>query len=141
MQATMLPPEAFLGRWQLQRTITDRHAGQVGQLGGQATFTASGPNRLNYHETGALRLGGGPAMTAERSYIWVFDGSGVVVSFADGAAFHRFLPAGHAAGTDHPCGADLYRVQYDFTSWPHWRATWVVSGPRKDYTSQSDYRP
>ena len=141
MTIPMLGPEAFAGAWTLRRQITDRMGGQEGQLTGQAVFSRTAPEALRYIETGQLRFGAGPAMTAERSYLWEFDTEGVAVRFADGAAFHRFTPAGHGAGTDHPCGADLYRVQYDFTRWPEWRATWVVQGPRKDYTSVSDYTP
>lgn len=137
----MLGLAAFAGCWRLQRRITDRMAGQVGHLTGQAVFTPDGPDRLDYHETGTLRIGDGAPMAATRAYLWIFDAGGVAVRFADGAAFHRFTPAGHAAGSDHLCGADLYRVAYDFTRWPAWRATWVVHGPRKDYTSVSDYAP
>lgn len=137
----MLCAVDFAGRWQLQRVITDRLGGQVGYLTGQAAFTQAGPDVLDYHETGDLRIGEGPVMVAARRYLWVFDADGVAVQFADGAAFHRFVPMGHAAGTDHPCGDDLYRVEYDFTRWPIWRATWIVIGPRKDYTSVSDYGP
>ncbi|MBE0414141.1 MAG: hypothetical protein IBX59_10995 [Yoonia sp.] len=136
----MLGVADFAGRWRLQRTITDRLGGQMGHMTGQAVFTQAGPGVLAYHETGDLRIGDGPVMTATRGYLWVFDAGGVAVQFPDGAAFHRFTPAGHVAGTDHPCGADLYRVHYDFSRWPMWRATWVVHGPRKDYTSAADYR-
>ncbi|WP_439155756.1 DUF6314 family protein [Yoonia sp.] len=138
---TMLGPAAFVGQWRLQRTITDRLGGQTGRLVGQAVFTQAGQGVLAYQETGDLRIGDGPVMVAMRRYLWVFDAGGVAVQFGDGAAFHRFIPTGHAAGTDHPCGDDLYRVEYDFTRWPIWRATWVVHGPRKDYTSVSDYGP
>lgn len=139
MPTTMLRPDAFTGTWQLQRQIIDRHGGQVGQMTGQARFSATAPGSLLYVETGQLLFGDGPPMTAERSYQWVFDAAGVAVYFADSATFHRFTPAGHAAGTDHPCGNDLYQVEYDFTRWPAWQTTWTVSGPRKDYTSVSNY--
>ena len=135
----MLGPAEFAGRWRLQRTITDRLGGQMGQLEGEAVFTEAGAGLLQYHESGNLQFGAGPIMTAERSYLWTFDAAGVAVRFADGAPFHCFTPMGKAAGTDHPCGADLYRVQYDLNGWPLWQATWMVVGPRKDYTSVSDY--
>ena len=51
-----------------------------------------------------------------------------------------FVPSGRTAGSDHPCGADLYRVEYDFSRWPEWSAVWDVSGPRKNYTMESRFR-
>ena len=137
----MLGPEDFLGRWSLQRTIEDRFLGQKGSFGGTATFQAQDTDWLGYHEEGLIKLGDGPLMSAERRYQWHFDEAGVDVRFADGAAFHRFKPKGIGAGTDHPCGDDFYTVQYDFSAWPAWSAVWTVSGPRKDYTSTSHYRP
>ncbi|WP_296424170.1 DUF6314 family protein [Yoonia sp.] len=131
----------FAGGWQLRRMIADRLTGQDGQLTGTAHFADAGQGRLKYTETGQLRLGHGPVLAATRSYFWQFADDRVAVTFADGAAFHSFAPAGHAAGTDHPCGADFYTVRYDFTRWPEWQATWVVTGPRKDYSSVSVYAP
>ena len=57
--------------------------------------------------------------------------------FPDGRFFHRFRPEGAAAGTDHPCGPDLYRVAYDFAAWPAWSVTFDVSGPRKAYRAHA----
>lgn len=135
----MLTPADFEGHWNLHRTIEDRYAGQMGDFRGSALFRAEADDHLAYFETGMVRFGAGPVMKAERRYHWRFDGNAVDVRFADGAAFHRFTPTGVGAGTDHPCGDDFYTVQYDFTAWPDWTATWTVTGPRKDYTSTSKY--
>ena len=62
------------------------------------------------------------------------------VAFHDGRPFHRFAAGESGAGTDHLCGADLYRVAYDWSAWPDWRAVWEVTGPRKDYRMESRYR-
>jgi hypothetical protein len=137
----MLGPSDFLGAWQLDRAITDNLAGQHGRLTGTASFVASVAGRLDYRETGTLRLDAGPQMAASRGYQWVFLPDRVDVAFDDGRAFHSFVPKGHAAGTDHPCGADFYTVRYDFTAWPKWSAAWTVTGPRKDYVSVSNYAP
>ena len=135
----MLSADDFAGAWTLERDITDRHLGQDGRFRGTADLRADGASILRYAETGQMQLGRGPAMTATRSYNWQFTDAGVFVTFADGAAFHSFIPTGIGAGTDHPCGDDFYQVKYDFTKWPEWSATWSVSGPRKDYTSTSRY--
>ena len=44
-------------------------------------------------------------------------------------------------GAVHDCGADRYRVRYDFRRWPRWRAEWRVTGPAKNYGTVSEYRP
>ena len=135
----ILGPEAFEGRWALSRQIDDRHLGQDGIFSGEVVFKALTTRQLQYKEKGTLHFGRGPAMQAERRYLWNFEASEVDVRFEDGRAFHRFAPMGQAAGTDHPCGDDFYTVAYDFTRWPQWQAVWTVRGPRKDYTSVSHY--
>lgn len=136
----MLKPDDFLGEWTIERSIDDRHSAQVGAFQGRAMFASSGRSELIYQETGQMRLGQGPRMTATRSYRWGFEGNTVFVSFEDARPFHSFIPEGIGAGTDHPCGDDYYRVAYDFERWPVWSAVWTVVGPRKDYTSTTHYR-
>ena len=128
----------FTGDWDFRRQISDAKHGQNGAVTGQATFERGG-NGLHYRETGVLTLANGAQMQAERSYLWSPDGAGIAVTFADGAAFHRFDPQGQAQGTSHLCGDDLYNVTYDFTRWPVWTAVWAVVGPRKDYISTTHY--
>ncbi|MBR2574404.1 MAG: hypothetical protein IKE14_08750 [Loktanella sp.] len=111
-----------------------------GDFAGHAVLTPVGEDMLEYLEAGQMRLGAAPPMQATRRYLWQFVPDLVQVRFADGRDFHSFAPAGQVAGTDHPCGEDHYRVVYDFTRWPDWRATWDVTGPRKDYTSVTEYR-
>ena len=129
----------FAGVWQVLRQITDRRAGQAGQFSGTATLTPHGPQGLLYAETGQMQIGAGPVMQATRRYLWLLDGARVFVQFEDGRPFHHFTPLGLAAGTDHLCGADMYRVIYDFTGWPGWTACCEVSGPRKAYRLESRY--
>ncbi len=131
----------FLGQWTLQRMIRDHLNGQHGTLEGQVAFTTIGDANLMYHEAGTLTLENGARLEATRRYLWEFQRDTVVVTFDDGRPFHQFVPAGHAEGSDHPCGEDFYTVRYDFTAWPQWKAVWTVKGPRKDYVSTSTYRP
>jgi len=135
----MLQAADFLGEWQLERVITD-HAGDMsGTLAGTVTFSAVDEGGLVYREEGTLHLAQGAQFTAQRQYHWRWETEEVIVTFADGAAFHSFAPSGVGAGTAHLCGADLYNVTYDFADWPAWQAVWQVKGPRKDYTSVSRY--
>lgn len=131
----------FEGVWILQRSIRDHLNGQHATLVGQAVFTATDKTHLAYEETGTLTLESGATLQATRRYLWAFTPEVVTVTFADGRPFHAFVPMGHAAGTDHPCGEDFYTVRYDFIPWPHWTAAWTVKGPQKDYVSVSTFAP
>ena len=135
----MLKLTDFVGSWTLARKIKDAKYGQDGTMKGVATFCADGAG-LIYDETGDLTLNSGAKMQAERRYLWDADAIGIVVRFADEKPFHRFDPTGTAQGTSHLCGADWYNVIYDFSNWPAWSATWIVTGPRKDYTSTTHYQ-
>ena len=126
----------FLGEWRISRLVEDRLSGQQGRFEGQAWFRPKGAF-LKYREEGQLRLGGGPAMTAVRDYVWRQDGNRIAVDYGDGRSFHDFNPADPVAR--HLCEPDDYRVRYDFTCWPEWQAEWTVMGPRKDYTMISRY--
>jgi len=134
----VLGPSDLLGAWTVARTIEDRLTGGPSRFDGRATFTPQGDG-LRYSEAGTLRLGEGASFAASRSYLWRWDGGCVEVRFSDGRPFHRFRPSGVGAGIDHPCGADLYRVAYDFTAWPAWEAAWTVTGPAKDYRMRAAY--
>ena len=136
----MLGRGDFAGHWQVQRRIDDRHGGMQGDFAGHAVLVPVGADGLDYSETGQMQFGAAAPMQATRRYLWQFCTDLVQVRFSDGRDFHSFVPAGQVAGSDHPCGEDYYTVTYDFTCWPRWRATWVVQGPRKDYTSVTDYR-
>lgn len=127
----------FKGVFLLKRTIDDRLSGAAGRFEGKAVFETA-PSGLLYREEGQLRLGEGPAFTAHRTYLWREAGGRIFVDYPDGRAFHDFDP-GEAAAR-HWCDPDDYRVRYDFSGWPDWRAEWEVRGPRKDYRMLSLYR-
>ncbi|MEL6571407.1 MAG: DUF6314 family protein [Pseudomonadota bacterium] len=137
----MLQPSDFVGTWRLERHLDDRSGQMDGDLRGQAVFTEIPSSRLSYAETGTLALARGGTLVAERRYRWQWRDQEVVVFFNDGAPFHNFSPKGLVAGSTHLCGEDTYNVTYDFRGWPHWTATWDVTGPRKNYTSHSAYAP
>ena len=140
MTETLLTRADFLGTWALSRRIDDRLAGQSGVFEGMARFTPDGPDAAIYDESGLLRLGDAPPMTAERRYLWQFGAETVIVRHADGRDFFRFTPGGRGAEIVHVCDPDTYRVIHDFTVWPRWQAIWTVTGPRKDYRLRSAWR-
>jgi hypothetical protein len=126
-------------RWTVSRVIDDRRGSVRGEFSGTASFVPQ-DDGLVYHEVGRLRMGEGPFLAAERRYLWLSVPDGIAVHFTNDRPFHRFRPEGRGPGTEHPCGADLYRVTYDFDSWPEWEAEWVVTGPAKDYRMVTTYR-
>ena len=128
----------FAGEWTIARRI--RAAGQPeAAFTGRAWLRPEGGG-LAYREEGELLIPGARPMRAERAYAWAEEGGAIAVHFSDGRFFHRFSPDQTAAEAQHWCDPDDYRVRYDFSVWPAWRAEWRVRGPRKDYTMISDYR-
>ncbi|PJJ87380.1 hypothetical protein CLV77_1948 [Brevirhabdus pacifica] len=134
----VLTPDAFIGRWRLDRRIHDRLTGQESRLEGEAVMRPQGAD-IAYDEEGRLEFPGQPPMIATRSYLWQPDGDGVWVFFEDGRPFHRFSLALTMPEASHHCPPDMYYVSYNFTRWPSWGATWTVRGPRKDYRIESSY--
>jgi Family of unknown function (DUF6314) len=133
--------DAFRGHWRLARTIEDLRARRSGRLEGRARFVPDGEG-LAYFEEGTLRYPGAPPMAATRRYLWREGAGGCIeLRFEDGRFFHRFDAEEARPSAEHLCSPDRYRVCYDFTRWPRWRAEWRVEGPRKDYALVSAYRP
>jgi hypothetical protein len=124
----------FEGRWRVSRRIRPRE-GPGARFEGHAEWTDAQAG-LIYRETGTMTLEGQIPMQAERRYLWTPE---LAVHFDDGRFFHRVPPVGGA--TDHWCDPDTYRGRYEFDSWPFFRVTWQVTGPRKDYLSITEYTP
>lgn len=133
--------DAFAGGWRISRVITDRRAGTTGWFDGRADLRADPAGGLIWVETGQLRLGDGPVLSATRRYLWQEQGARITVLFEDGRYFHDFDPSGAGAQAHHDCPPDVYDVVYDFADWPRWRCTWKVRGPRKDYRMESLHQP
>ena len=125
------------GAWTLSRRIEDRRNAQMGTMEGVSVWKPSALG-LVQEETGEMVLGEGRPMQATRRYLWQAQDGGLDVYFDDGRFFHRVPDAGRAAR--HDCDPDVYVVRYDWT-WPlGFQTTWVVTGPRKDYTMVSEFR-
>lgn len=130
----------FEGLWALSRQIHDRSLKPVGRMEGQARFERQ-DDRLVYEETGRLLLPGHPALEAGRKLEWREGDDGTIaVHYPDGRPFHRIWTDRLMSTDTHVCAPDIYHVEYDFRVWPHWRVTWRVVGPAKDYRLLTLYR-
>ncbi|MBV7410141.1 DUF6314 family protein [Maritimibacter sp. DP1N21-5] len=132
----------FEGRWRVARQIKDRAAGRNGRFEGVVSFVPDGRvldgQGLLCREAGELIFDGLKPMAATRSYLWRAGETGIDVLFEDERPFHSIVE-GQGPTAWHWCDPDAYEVVYDFSHWPDWRATWIVRGPRKDYTMVSDH--
>ncbi len=132
--------EALEGRWRLSRVIRNAD-GSEAQLQGVTVFRREGDG-LVQEEEGWLTLAGQAApLRATRRYLWAEGGGGLEIRFEDGRPFHTVPLGVERPEAAHECVPDVYRVAYDFTDWPRWRAVWRVTGPRKDYVMTSDHAP
>lgn len=127
----------FEGDWRLERTIDDRNAGQILHFTGMGSFVRD-LDGLAYSESGRLVLPDGSRMEASRGYRWQEQDGRVEVFFEDGSFFHAF-PLAANVSAEHWCDPDSYAAQYDFGAWPRWSCRWSVTGPRKQYVSESRY--
>ena len=124
----------LIGRWRLSRVIT-HDDGLEALAEGEAVWRRHGAGAVQ-EEAGLLRLPGVAPLRFTRDYHWDAD---LNVAFPDGRPFHSVRPEG--GGAEHWCDPDRYVVRYDFGSFPDWRATWRVDGPRKGYRMATDYTP
>lgn len=129
----------FEGRWQVERQIDDRQAGQVLSASGEARFSAADYG-LIYEETLQISVGQQVPLKATRTYLWKASLDGIDVHFQDGRFFHQIALEHTRPSDHHACAPDSYAVNYDFTCWPNWSAQWTVTGPRKDYVMTSRYQ-
>jgi len=130
----------FAGRWAIDRRIEDAQSGEILEGCGTVEFRAAPDGGLIYDETLWLRFPGRPAVHGTRRYLWRAAGAEIAVFFEDGRPFHRIALGGTAACDSHDCAPDLYRGDYDFSSWPDWSVRWRAAGPRKDYVSTTVFR-
>ncbi|MEM1343144.1 MAG: DUF6314 family protein [Pseudomonadota bacterium] len=125
----------FRGRWQMVRIIENVSEGVIGEFWGEAAFQP-GAHGLVCRESGVLRFRGSDYHAA-RASLWRFPGAGrIEVRYEDGRPFHDFIIDEPRA--EHACGADRYRVSYDFGT-SEWTSRWEVSGPSKDYQMTTRY--
>lgn len=127
MEASLTP---FQGHWTLTRVV--REAGQVSHFEGTAVLDADGL----FREEGQWTQGPYAGLGGMRRYLWR---PGIEVLFDDGRPFHRFDPQLTDQTVSHWCDPDRYDGRYLIDLPGRFSVAWRVTGPRKDYLSETLY--
>ena len=120
--------------WKIERVIKDHKQSTKLYYQGRCEISDG-----SYAETGELTLSNGQKSLTSRTYIWNWAKQGIDSYFDNGLFFHRIDLTCLKPSARHYCGQDRYNVEYNFSDWPLWDATWWVNGPRKDYEMHSQY--
>lgn len=154
-------PRALVGRWDLDRRVTDRLERRTGRMWGTLTvselprpFAATGPTNpvgglrhepiagqrgevgLRWEEEGTLHLAG-KCLHAYRNLALAVVGGEWWMTFENGALFHRWQPG---ELLEHPCGEDSYTGWLDLDPDGELRTLWDVTGPTKRQRIFTRYR-
>ncbi|GAA1047950.1 DUF6314 family protein [Arthrobacter russicus] len=132
------------GSWRVERSVLDRSRSLSGGFNGSIDFSPA-DGGLHYRETGLLSWSGSIA-PATREYFLrrTGDPAGLDWYFVDPDGspsyfFHRMDLRTGSWQTEHPCSADLYRVDYAVADQNTLSAVWDVSGPSKDQLLSSSW--
>lgn len=131
--------EWLAGAWSLERKISSGE-----QFSGSAIFEPCSETSLKLEESGTLFLQGGDSITANRNWVWHFEGENLSVFFdEDPLRLYHNVPLSRDAETlagmaDHVCGKDVYAGEYRFSD-DHFTIDQRVNGPAKNYTIASRY--
>lgn len=120
--------EALEGAWQVTRRVWG-HPGAA-RMTGEARFIPDGMG-LTEEITGVMILPGAAPMQVTRRLLWRDEG-GIAIRFEDGRPFAR-PGAGGRLWFGHDCPPDTYIGRITLGPGAHWRQSWRVRGPRKDY--------
>jgi hypothetical protein len=129
--------------WRFQRQIVHHHTGQVAYIHGTASWQEISESdavpALLYREAGVIQLANYTG-NATQTYSYVFPNDAVAeVYFSDGHFFYTLdLTTSHCE-IQHPCGEDMYHGVFDAISETTYRQIWRVTGPCKDYTSDTTF--
>ncbi|WP_331771781.1 DUF6314 family protein (plasmid) [Embleya sp. NBC_00888] len=129
----------LVGRWSIDRAVTDERSGARGTFVGTAVFRRTDDELLEM-ESGEF-VWAGTANPASRTHRLVPRADGTVdVLFADGRPFHHLDLRTGRWHTRHPCAADRYDGEFTVVSQDEWHLLWRVEGPTKTQTLTSVYR-
>ena len=125
-------PTGLLGTWTLTRVVDDRRTGERRDVVGTATLELESPDRVRWHEEGAMTWPGHEVPVSRTLYVDREAGGGWLVRFSDGRAFH---PWAVGARVEHPCSPDRYEGLIEAAGDPvvRWSVEWRATGPEKDY--------
>lgn len=129
----------FLGAWRFERVIAFLDHDRQGRVVGDARLAELGDGRLDYYEVGQFHYDGAPTVSWQR-YTWRFLGDGRLdILNRDGASLCEIDLGAAAPSAVHHCGADRYALSMSVTP-PVWKQIWRVTGPRKNYRSETEFR-
>lgn len=139
--------EFLLGRWSLDRTLTDGRSGDLGSFRGTGELRPATPASVfgrdcvaRYQELGRLRYGSYDG-TARRTLDYLrTDGGAVVVNFSDGRRYIGLDLRNGVCQAEHPCGDDLYEIGFRVCARDLIEERWRVRGPRKNYEARTVWR-
>lgn len=127
----------LLGEWRFSRKVKERR--RPAEAEGSAVFSPRPEGGLLYEERAVLRVDGAQ-YEARRTLIYDFPEPDVAqVRFEDGRPFHAMRLGRAPFRATHLCGDDTYKGAFERTLFG-WRAIWRVTGPRKDYRMETEYR-
>lgn len=155
----------LLGSWRIERTLLERSTGQSGDFQGFVQFSPDNADGLRYHEEGTLLWGAtkqvpanqhdqqpipatlprgtaaGYRVPAKRDYLLRATDSPAVLDwyFDYGDFFHSLDLSSGRWNAEHPCSADLYRVDYTVLNADELKVVWDVAGPRKNQHIASNW--
>lgn len=135
-----------VGRWSVERRITDRYAAGSGVFEGEAavvlrpTSEAGGARVADYHERGRMSLARYHGDAERRlRYVGLRTG-GALITFADGRPFVDCDLQSGAWSSRHRCGEDVYDIHFEVVSDSELTEVWRVSGPAKSYRARTRAR-
>jgi hypothetical protein len=134
--------DALNGAWKFERVIEGKAS-----MTGTARFSLLERGVLGYREEGRVRLADGQEFAAHREYLFARTAKGFEVLFAEEPPrlFHEIAlvrDGRELVGTaTHQCSDDRYLSSYRFVEGGSFVIRHQVEGPRKDYTSTTEFRP
>ncbi len=131
------------GSWKIERTITHRFPIiESYQATGSAKFSLEEVHTLHYEEEVKLRnLRTKDVFQSTQQYVYRYDAvlDTLTKHFSDGRLFYKLEISDNGASGYHLCQEDHYSAEYLFESQENFSLTYLVKGPRKDYTMQTQY--
>jgi hypothetical protein len=136
----------LIGRWTIVRSIVDHRSGTPGTFEGSAALVAlstpdsgAGVTQARYEESGQLHFGSYTG-SARRCFDYVrYNGTGVMISFADGRPFVDLDLTRGIWRSIHRCGEDLHEIVTAVRSDAVLEERWRVRGPLTNYDATTTF--
>lgn len=129
------------GWWEINRQISPG-----GVILGEVEFEAVSDDEYAYREHGTLTLDHGDVVEGvTRSYRYIYKEGAIQVLYADGPDDGKLFQVLEfedktRAQAQHLCGQDLYQSRYEFYLPDSFSITHTVTGPKKDYVSDTIFK-